>query len=133
MRQRNGALVHQISYHDSRREIVERARFKNEKKMAGADRSAVVSLIKELSDDSILQEARSCEDEEFVSFLLRRERQSPVHIGNYFERIKPLSVWCFRFLKSFLNVKSCSQLFGTLVSYLPGSASWTKEWGETYH
>ena len=101
--------------------------------MAGADRSAVVSLIKELSDDSILQEARSCEDEEFVSFLLRRERQSPVHIGNYFERIKPLSVWCFRFLKSFLNVKSCSQLFGTLVSYLPGSASWTKEWGETYH
>ena len=101
--------------------------------MAGADRSAVVSLIKELSDDSILQEARSCEDEEFLSFLLRRERQSPVHTGNYFERIKPLSVWCFRFLKSFLNVKSCSQLFGTFVSYLPGSASWTKEWGETYH
>ena len=78
MRQRNGALVHQISYHDSRREIVERARFKNEKKMAGADRSAVVSLIKELSDDSILQEARSCEDEDFLLILLIRERQSHV-------------------------------------------------------
>ena len=33
--------------------------------MAVADRAAVVSLIEELSDDSILQEARSSEDEEF--------------------------------------------------------------------
>ena len=72
MHQRNGALVHGISYHDNRREIVERvsgiarARFKNENKMAVADRSAVVSLIEVLSSDSLLQEARSCEDEEFL-------------------------------------------------------------------
>ena len=62
--------------------------------MAVAHRAAVVSLIEELSDDSILQEARSCEDGDFLSFLLIRERQSHVHIENYFERIKPLQ--CFR-------------------------------------
>ena len=56
--------------------------------MAVADRAAVVSLIEELSDNSILQEARSCEDEEFLLFLLIRERQSHVRIENYFERIK---------------------------------------------
>ena len=60
--------------------------------MAVADRAAVVSLIEELSDDSILQEARSCEDEEFLLFLLIRERQSHVRIENYFERIKPLYI-----------------------------------------
>ena len=43
-----------------------RARFKNENKMAVADRSAVVSLIEVLSSDSLLQEARSCEDEEYL-------------------------------------------------------------------
>ena len=37
--------------------------------MAVADRAAVVSLIEELSDDSILQEARSSEDEEFFFFF----------------------------------------------------------------
>ena len=36
---------------------------------------------------------------------------------------------CFRFLKSFSDVKNYCQLFGTPVSYLPRSASWTKEWG----
>ena len=36
-------------------------------------------------------------------------------------------------IKSFSDVKNYSQLFGTLVSYLPRSASWTKEWGKTYH
>ena len=36
-------------------------------------------------------------------------------------------------IKSFSDVKNYSQLFGTLVSYLPKSASWTKEWGKTYH
>ena len=41
--------------------------------MAVPDRSAVVSLREELSDESILQEARSCEDEEFLFFLSRRE------------------------------------------------------------
>ena len=68
------------------------AKFKNENKMAVADRAAVVSLIEELSDNSILQEARSCEDEEFLLFLLIRERQSHVRIENYFERLQPL---CF--------------------------------------
>ena len=60
--------------------------------MATADRAAVVSSIEELSGDSILQEARSCEDEEFLLFLLIRERQSHVRIENYFERIKPLYI-----------------------------------------
>ena len=55
-----------------------------------AHRAAVVSLIEELSDDSILQEARSCEHEEFLLFLLIRERQSHIRIENYFERIRPL-------------------------------------------
>ena len=49
--------------------------------MAVADRAAVVSLIEELSDDSILQEARSSEDEEFLFFFLSiRERQSHVRM-----------------------------------------------------
>ena len=55
--------------------------------MAVVDRAAVVSLIEELSDDSILQEARSCEDVEFLLFRLIRERQSYVCIENYLERI----------------------------------------------
>ena len=38
--------------------------------MAVVDRTAVVSLIKELSDDSILQEVRSCQDEELLLFFL---------------------------------------------------------------
>ena len=38
-----------------------RAKFKNDK-VAVADRAAFVSLTEELSDDSILEEARSCED-----------------------------------------------------------------------
>ena len=37
--------------------------------MAVVDRTAVVSLIKELSDDSILQEVRSCQDEELLFFF----------------------------------------------------------------
>ena len=58
--------------------------------MAVVDRTAVVSLIKELSDDSILQKVRSCQDEEFLFYFIFfiRERQSHVHIENYFERIK---------------------------------------------
>ena len=58
--------------------------------MAITHRAAVVLLVKELSNDSILKEAISCEDEEFLSFLLIREQQSHVCIENYFERIKPL-------------------------------------------
>ena len=65
-------------------------KFKNEKKMAIAHRAAVVLLVEELSNDSILKEAMSCEDEEFLLFLLIRERQSHVRIENYFEHIKPL-------------------------------------------
>ena len=60
--------------------------------MAVADRAAVVSWIEELSDDSILQEARSCGDEEFLLFLLIRERQRHLRTENYFERIKPLYI-----------------------------------------
>ena len=108
------------------------AKFKNEKKMAIAHRAAVVLLVKELSNDSILTEGISCEDEEFLLFLLIREQQSHVCIENYFERIKPLySV--SRYLKSFLHFKNYSQLFRIPVSYLPRSTSWTKEWGKTYH
>ena len=66
------------------------AKFKNEKKMAIVHRAAVVLLVKELSNDSILKEAISCEDEEFLLFLWIREQQSHVCIENYFERIKPL-------------------------------------------
>ena len=55
--------------------------------MAVADRAAVVSLIEEISNDSILQEARSCEDQEILLLLLIRERQSHVRIENYFERL----------------------------------------------
>ena len=75
MHQRNGALVHRISNHDNRREIVElvggiaRARFKNENKMAVADRSAVVSFIEEPSDDSIIQEARFVKMKNFYCFF----------------------------------------------------------------
>ena len=60
--------------------------------MAVADRAAVVSWIEELSDDSILQEARSCGDEEFLLFLLIRERQRHLRTENYFERIKLLYI-----------------------------------------
>ena len=60
--------------------------------MAVADRAGVVSLIEELSDNSIPQEARSCEDEEFLLFLLIRERQSHVRFENYFEHINPLYI-----------------------------------------
>ena len=98
--------------------------------MAVADRAAFVLLTEELSDDSILEEARSCEDEEFLLFLLIREMQSHVRIENYFERIKPQ---CFRLLISFSDVNTYSQLFGTPVGHLSRSASWTKEWGKTFH
>ena len=37
--------------------------------MAVAYKAAVVSLIEELSDDSIIKEASSCEDEEFLLFF----------------------------------------------------------------
>ena len=68
--------------------------------MTAACGAAVVSLIEELfADNSVLEEASSCEDEEFLFFLLidSKERKSLVRIDNYFERIIPLySVSDFR-------------------------------------
>ena len=84
--------------------------------MAIAYRSAVVSFIEELADDSIPQ-ARSCEDEEFLLFLLI----SYVRIENSFER----SIRLYSFRLSFSDVKNYTQLFETPVSYLPKSVSRT--------
>ena len=60
--------------------------------MAAMYSAAVVSLIEELADDSVLQEASSSEDDEFLFFLLidSRERKSHVCIDNYLEHIIPL-------------------------------------------
>ena len=73
MYQRNGTLVRRISCHYSRREILpsacqrnakarKSAKFVNKTKMAAACSAAVVSSLEELADDSVLQEASSCED-----------------------------------------------------------------------
>ena len=132
LHQRNGALVYQISYYDNKHEIVECAiKSKNENNMAIMDRAAVVSLMEELFNDLILQEGRSCKDEEFLLFLLTRERQSHVRIENCLNVLNHSTL--FQIFKSFADIKNYSQLFGTPVSYLPRSASWKKEWGETYH
>ena len=61
--------------------------------------SAAVSLMEELADDSVLQEASSSEDNEFLFFLLidSKERKNRIRIDNYFKRIIPLySVSDFR-------------------------------------
>ena len=92
---------------------------------------AVVSLMEELSDDSILQEARSCEDEEFLLFLLIRERQSHIRIENYFERIRPLysvSDFLSHFRMSRTTISCLEQFLATCLS-LPQD----KGMGETYH
>ena len=95
-----------------------RAKFKNENKMAVTYRAAVVSFIEELADDSIPQEARSCEGEEFLLFLLitSRETQSHVRIENYFELIIRLySVSDFRshFRMSRTTVSCLKRLLAT--------------------
>ena len=67
--------------------------------MAVACSAGVLSLMEGLADNSVLQEASSCEDDEFLFFLLidSKERKSHVRIDNYFERIIPLySVSDFR-------------------------------------
>ena len=67
--------------------------------MAVAYSAAVVSLMEELADDSVLQEASSSEDNEFPFFLLidSKERKNRIRIDNYFKRIIPLySVSDFR-------------------------------------
>ena len=95
-----------------------RAKFKNENKMAVTYKAAVVSFIEELADDSIPQEARSCEGQEFLLFLLitSRETQSHVRIENYFERIIRLcSVSDFRshFRMSRTTVSCLKRLLAT--------------------
>ena len=97
--------------------------------MAVVDRTAVVSLIKELSDDSILQEVRSCQDEElllffFVFFL--RERQSHVHIENYFERIKLIYIvsdFLSHFRMSRTTVSCMERLLATCLGLPHGQRS----------
>jgi len=46
------------------------AKFEKENKMAAACSAAVVSLMAELADDSVLQEASSSEDYEFLFVLM---------------------------------------------------------------
>ena len=97
--------------------------------MAVVDRTAVVSLIKELSDDSILQEVRSCQDEElllffFVFFL--RERQSHVHIEKYFERIKLIYIvsdFLSHFRMSRTTVSCMERLLATCLGLPHGQRS----------
>ena len=126
---RNENLVRRISYHDSRREILpsagqrnakarKTAKFEN-KNMAAACSAAVVSIIEELTGNSELEEASSFEDDEFLFFLLidSKERKSHVRIDNY------TTLQCFRFSKSFSDVKNYSQLFGTPFSCLSRSAA----------
>ena len=86
--------------------------------MAVADGTAVVLSIEELSDDSILQETRSCEDEEFLLFLLKRERQSHVRIENYFEYTKPpyiVSDFLIHFRMSRTTVSCLERLLTTCL------------------
>ena len=94
--------------------------------MAVAHRAAVVSLIEELSDDSILQEARSCEDGDFLLFLLIRERQSHVHIENYFERIKLIYIvsdFLSHFRMSRTTVSCMERLLATCLGLPHGQRS----------
>ena len=107
------------------------AKFKNEKKMAIAHRAAVVLLVKELSNDSILKEAISCEDEEFLLFLLIREQQSHVCIENYFERIKPLySV--SDFLSHFYISRTTVSCLEYLLATCPGLPHGLRNGGSKY-
>ena len=97
--------------------------------MAAVDRTAVVSLIKELSDDSILQEVRSCQDEElllFFCFFFLRERQSHVHIEKYFERIKLIYIvsdFLSHFRMSRTTVSCMERLLATCLGLPHGQRS----------
>ena len=97
--------------------------------MAVVDRTAVVSLIKELSDDSILQEVRSCQDEELLLFFLvffLRERQSHVHIEKYFERIKLIYIvsdFLSHFRMSRTTVSCMERLLATCLGLPQGQRS----------
>ena len=75
--------------------------------------AAVVSLIEELlADNSVLEEASSCENDELLFFLLidSKERKSVVRTDNYFERIIPLY--------SFSHFRSHFRMSKTTVSCL---------------
>ena len=97
--------------------------------MAVVDRTAVFSLIKELSDDSILQEVRSCQDEELLLFFLfffLRERQSHVHIEKYFERIKLIYIvsdFLSHFRMSRTTVSCMERLLATCLGLPHGQRS----------
>ena len=97
--------------------------------MAVVDRTAVVSLIKELSDDSILQKVRSCQDEEFLLFFVLffiRERPSHVHIENYFERIKLIYIvsdFLSHFRMSRTTVSCMERLLATCLGLPHGQRS----------
>ena len=97
--------------------------------MAVVDRTAFVSLIKELSDDSILQEVRSCQDEELLLFFLfffLRERQSHVHIEKYFERIKLIYIvsdFLSHFRMSRTTVSCMERLLATCLGLPHGQRS----------
>ena len=91
--------------------------------MAVADGAAVILSIEEPSDDSILQETRSCEDEEFLLFLLIRERQSHVRIENYLERTKPLYIvsdFLSHFRMSRITVSCLERLLTTCLGLSHG-------------
>ena len=79
MYQRNRTLVCMISYHDSKRKILlsrcqwnakvrKSAKFENKNKMAVVCDAAVLSLIEELADNLVVQEASCCEDDEVLFF-----------------------------------------------------------------
>ena len=97
--------------------------------MAVVDRTAVVSLIKELSDDSILQKVRSCQDEEFLLFFVLffiRERPSHVHIEKYFERIKLIYIvsdFLSHFRMSRTTVSCMERLLATCLGLPHGQRS----------
>ena len=96
--------------------------------MAVVDRTAVVSLIKELSDDSILQEVRSCQDEELLLFFcfFLRERQSHAHIEKYFERIKLIYIvsdFLSHFRMSRTTVSCMERLLATCLGLPHGQRS----------
>ena len=88
-------------------------KFENKNNMATTCGAAVVSLIEELlADNSVLEEASSCENDELLFFLLidSKERKSVVRTDNYFERIIPLY--------SFSDFRSHFRMSKTTVSCL---------------
>ena len=94
--------------------------------MAFLYRAAVVSFMEELADDSIPQEARSCEDEEFLSFLLitSREMQSHGPIDLELFETYYTTLHCFRLSMSFSNVTCLKCLLATSLGLPHGQRNW---------